>query len=243
MTKRIIIVGATSGIGMAVAQLFIQAGWKVGIAGRREEKLREIVASAPSQVVYRVIDICQEDAGKHLLDLIQQMGGLDYYFHASGIGKQNRSLEIPIEIATTETNVNGFVRMVDTAFNYFKENGGGHIGVISSIAGTKGLGTAPAYSATKRFNNTYIQCLVQLARMQKYPITFTDIKPGFVDTAILNPDRNYPMMMLVPKVAQSIFKALIHRKRKKIIDWRFALLVFFWRCIPDALWERLRISN
>lgn len=243
MTKKIIIVGATSGIGMAVAQLFIEAGWKVGIAGRREEKLREIAASAPSQVIYRVIDICDKDAGAHLLDMIQQMGGLDYYFHSSGIGKQNTSLDLPIEIATTETNVTGFVRMVDTVFNYFKENGGGHIGVVSSIAGTKGLGSAPAYSATKRFNNTYIQCLAQLAHMQKYPITFTDIKPGFVDTALLNSESNYPMMMSVPKVARSIFKALITKKRKKIIDWRFTILVFFWKCIPDAVWERLRISN
>lgn len=243
MNKRIIIVGATSGIGMAVAQLFIEAGWKVGIAGRREDKLREVAAINPSQVVSRVIDICQEDAGEHLLDMIQQMGGLDYYFHASGIGKQNSSLGLPIEIATVETNATGFVRMVDTVFNYFKENGGGHIGVISSIAGTKGLGSAPAYSATKRFNNTYIQCLAQLAHMQKYPITFTDIKPGFVDTAILNSERNYPMKMQVPEVAHSIFKALINKKRKKIIDWRFAFLVFFWKCIPDALWEKLRISN
>lgn len=243
MTKKIIIVGATSGIGMAVAQLFIEAGWQIGIAGRREDKLIKIASCAPSQVIYRVIDICKEDASERLLDLIRQMDGLDYYFHASGIGKQNSILELPIEIATTETNVTGFVRMVDTAFNYFKENGGGHIGVISSIAGTKGLGAAPAYSATKRFNNAYIQCLAQLAHIQKYPITFTDIKPGFVDTAILNPEKNYPMMMKVPEVAQSIFKALIKKKRKKIIDWRFAILVFFWKCIPDRLWERLRISN
>ena len=49
--------------------------------------------------------------------------------------------------------------MVDTAFMYFKKNGGGHLAVISSIAGTKGLGVAPAYSATKRFQNTYIDAL------------------------------------------------------------------------------------
>jgi len=85
--------------------------------------------------------------------------------------------------------------------------------------------------------------LAQLAHIQKYPITFTDIKPGFVDTAILNPEKNYPMMMKVPEVAQSIFKALIKKKRKKVIDWRFAILVFFWKCIPDRLWELLRISN
>ena len=100
-------------------------------------------------------------------------------------GYQNRNLEPEIELNTARTNVEGFIRMVTAAFDYFKKTKKGHIAVISSIAGTKGLGVAPAYSATKRFQNTYIDALAQLARMQHLNIRFTDIRPGFVATDLL----------------------------------------------------------
>ena len=136
----------------------------------------------------------------------------------------------------------GFTQMVDYAWAYFKGQGGGHIAVISSIAGTKGLGAAPSYSASKRFQNTYIESLSQLARMQKLPITFTDIRPGFVKTDLLKSD-HYPLLMQPDKVARQIVSALMKRKRCVIIDWRYRLLVFFWRLLPSALWERLPIHN
>ena len=113
-------------------------------------------------------------------------------------GFQNPELDIDIELNTTRTNVEGFTRMVDTAFDYFKQHGGGHLAVISSIAGTKGLGIAPAYSATKRFQNTYIDALEQLSHLQKLNIRFTDIRPGFVATALLGDGKHYPMLSHYP---------------------------------------------
>lgn len=110
---------------------------------------------------------------------------MDLFFLSSGIGSQNPDLKPEIELNTARTNVEGFTRMVTAAFNHFKTQGGGHIAVISSIAGTKGLGIAPAYSATKRFQNTYIEALAQLSRMQHLNIHFTDIRPGFVATDLL----------------------------------------------------------
>ena len=129
-----------------------------------------------------------------------------------------------------------------TAFNYFKENGGGQLAVISSIAGTKGLGAAPAYSATKRFQNIYIDTLDQLARMEKLPIIFTDIRPGFVKTDLLKNDK-YPMLMSPSYTAEQIVKAISRKKRRAIIDWKYAILVFFWKLIPDWIWVRLPIRN
>ena len=96
---------------------------------------------------------------------------------SSGIGKQNLSLQPDIELQTAAPNVSGCMRMVNAAYHYFEQHGKGHIAVISSIAGTKGLGSAPAYSATKRFQNTYIDALDQLAHMKKLNISFTDIRP------------------------------------------------------------------
>lgn len=146
-------------------------------------------------------------------------------------------------IVTLETNGTGFTRMVTTAFHYFRKQGKGHIAVISSIAGTKGLGVAPSYSATKRFQNTYIDALEQLAHMQKMDITFTDIRPGFVATAILNDHKHYPLLMHPEKVANSIVEGLYRRKRILVIDWKFCILVFFWKLIPSYIWKRLPIRN
>ena len=165
------------------------------------------------------------------------------YFHSSGIGYQNARLDADIELNTLETNGTGFTRLVGTAFRYFREKGRGHIAVISSIAGTKGLGVAPAYSATKRFQNTYIDALEQLATMQKLNIRFTDIRPGFVATSLLNDGKNYPMLMKTPYAAKLIVKALKRNKRIAVIDWKYSILVFFWKLIPRCIWKRMKVKN
>ena len=99
--------------------------------------------------------------------------------------------------------------MVTAAFRYFARQGNGHIAIISSIAGTKGLGAAPAYSATKRFQNTYLDALEQLACMQHLSIRFTDIRPGFVATGLLNDGKHYPMLMNTAYVARKLSQPCI----------------------------------
>lgn len=241
--KRIVIVGATSGIGLEVARGFIREGWRVGVAGRRGEVLEQLRAEAPEQVATEVIDILTENAPEHLLRLIAKLGGMDVYLHASGIGSRNTDLRPEIEIATMRTNGEGFVRMITAAFGWFRTQGGGHIAAISSIAGTKGLGSAPAYSATKRMQNTYLDALAQLARMEGVAIRFTDIRPGFVATPLLHDGGHYPMLMRVEPVAARIIEAIKHQRRRVVIDRRYAVMVFFWRLIPQGLWERLKIRT
>ena len=241
--KRIVIVGATSGIGREVARQLLRRGYRIGVAGRRETALQELKAEAPQQVACHKLDVTANDAPARLLALVEELGGMDVFLLSAGIGKQNAALQPGIELATAETNVLGFIRMVDTAYAYFREKGGGHLAVISSIAGTKGLGAAPAYSATKRFQNTYIEALAQLARMQRLNIHFTDIRPGFVDTDLLGDDKKYPLLMSPTKVATSIIRAIERRKPVCIIDIRYRILVFFWRLIPRFLWERLPVKN
>lgn len=224
--QKAIIIGATSGIGQEVARILVQQGWHIGIAGRREEALHALQATAPDRIVTEQLDVTEETATLHLHNLIKKLGGIDLFFLSSGVGHQNRDLQPDIELNTARTNVEGFTRMVTAAFNYFKEKGSGHIAVISSIAGTKGLGVAPAYSATKRFQNTYIEALAQLARMQHLDIHFTDIRPGFVATDLLKSGK-YPMLMKADRVAQHIIKALREKRRVVVIDGRYRVLVFF----------------
>lgn len=242
-TKRAVIMGATSGLGYEVARLLLADGWKLGVAGRREENLRKLQSEFPEQVCIKAIDVKDSNSDKALLALIDELGGMDMYFHSSGIGYQNARLDADIELNTLETNGTGFTRLVGTAFRYFKEKGKGHIAVISSIAGTKGLGIAPAYSATKRFQNTYIDALEQLAGMQKLNIRFTDIRPGFVATSLLNDGKNYPMLMKTPYAAKLIVKALRRNKRVAVIDWKYSILVFFWKLIPRCIWKRMKVKN
>ena len=237
--KRIIIIGATSGIGREVAKLYIARGWQVGVAGRRTDELENLRQEAPQQVYTETIDVTHDDAPTRLQSLIDKVGGMDIFLLSSGIGKQNPTLEADIELRTAATNVTGFMRMTMTAFHFFEKQGYGHIAAISSIAGTKGLGIAPAYSGTKCFQNTYLDALDQLAHMNGLNICFTDIRPGFVATPLLKDD-NYPLLMKAPDVAAQIVKGIDCKKRTLIIDWRYRILIFFWRLIPRCIWLRLK---
>lgn len=234
--KRAIVVGASSGIGHEVAKILMEQGWTVGVAARRTELLQEIGADAIER-----IDVTTDEATEALQRLIGQLGGMDLFFYASGIGKQNRELTADIELATVQTNGMGFTRMIGEAYRYFAKQGSGHIAAITSIAGTKGLGPAPSYSATKAMQNVYLQALEQQARSRKLNIRFTDIRPGFVDTALLSGDFHYPMMLRPEKVAKEIVNAINHCEHIRVIDWKYRILTAMWRRIPRFIWRRIKI--
>lgn len=241
--KTAIIVGATSGIGLEVARVLASKGWTLGLAGRREERLVEIAKELPQVKCFRKIDITQPDATSILQGMIDELGDINLYFHSSGIGYQNPDLEEDKEMRTTETNVVGFTRMVTFMFHYFAEHSelNGHIAAISSIAGTMGLGAAPAYSSTKRYQSQYLECLQQLANMKKYNIHFTDIRPGFVTTDLLTD--SYPMQLQATQVAKEIVYAIEHKKSVRIIDWKYRILVALWRLIPRCIWVKLKVAT
>ena len=241
MNKTAIIVGASSGIGLEVAKLLLADGWHLGVAARREEPLLELKEKAPQRVEVMTIDVTKPDAGERLQSLIERLGGMDLYFHASGIGRQNRALAEDIELRTMETNAVGFTRMIGAAYRYFAERGAGHIAAITSIAGTKGLGPAPAYSATKALQANYLQALEQQAHQRGLNIRFTDIRPGFVDTALLNDSFPYPMVMRPEKVARDIVRSVYRHRHVRVIDCRYRILTFFWRLIPRWIWRRFKL--
>ena len=215
MIKRAIVIGASSGIGFEVARLLLQDGWKVGVAARRMDLLQNVGnVDAAEQ-----IDVNDPQATEQLREMISQLGGMDLFFYAAGIGK-----------------------MIGEAYRYFAEKGEGHIVAITSIAGTKGLGPAPAYSATKAMQNVYLQALEQQAHARGLNIYFTDIRPGFVDTPLLKGDYHYPMLMKPDMVAQKIMGAIKHKKHISVINWKYRLLTMFWRRIPRFIWRRLRLG-
>lgn len=243
---RAIIIGATSGIGREVARSLANRGVALGIAGRRAERLEELVAEFGSERIFTaVMDVREESATEALDSLIRKVGAPDLLLYASGIGKQNPELNEEVECQTVLTNSLGMVRIVDHFLNYVKREPRynakhkAHIAVITSVAGTMGMGSAPAYSATKSMQSSYLVALAQHARMEHMPAIFSDIRPGFVATEILNPEKRYPMLISVERAAEHILRGLRHRRRIITFDWRFKLLTLFWRLIPRCLWERI----
>lgn len=240
-SRRAIIMGASSGMGFRIAEIFLEKGWQLGVAARREELLLSLKENHPDKVVTASIDVNDAKAGELLLQMTEQMGGIDLYFHVSGIGKQNMELQQDVELSTVETNGTGFTRCITTMFNHMAGHGGGQIAAISSIAGTKGLGAAPSYSATKAFQNTYLEALEQQASMRHLNIRITDIRPGFVATPLLGDDPHYPMLMDTERTAQEIVRAVLRQKHVRVLDWRYRILTPLWRLIPRWLWRRLNI--
>ena len=258
MKKRAIVMGATSGIGQEVAKLLAANGYEVGIAGRREERLVQMAQATPGIVTHRQIDVTKEEAPTELHKLIEELGGMDLYFHSSGIGWENVALDADKELKTVETNGVGFVRMVSAAYNWFAEQKAdeakqraegdeqkasdkerkARIACITSIARTRGLGAAPAYSATKRMQAHYLECLSQQARMRHLNIGITDIRPGFVATDLIA-GSHFPLQLKAEDVARTIVRAIERGSEVVTIDWRYRLLVAAWQLIPRWLWVRL----
>lgn len=237
--KRIIIMGATSGIGLAVAEKLARSGHRVGVAGRKIEILAALQKKFPENVVWEEIDITHENAPVLLYKLIKKLGGMDTYFHVAGIGYENKYLSEKEEIATVETNVVGFTRMLDAAFVYFRDNKQpGHIAAVTSVAGTRGIGEIASYSASKSFGQTYLEALEQLAHLQGLQIKFTDIRPGWIRTPLLNPDEEYPITMKLSYAGPLIIKSLNRRRTVNYIDWRWGLMAKLMKAVPRCLWVR-----
>lgn len=240
--KRIVIMGASSGIGLTMAEMLASRGVPVGLAARRIEPLLQLKGRCPDNVTVKSIDITQSDAPVKMLQLIEALGGMEIYIHVAGIGYENLSLDPDREAEIVETNATGFARMIDTAYRYMRNNGiAGQIAAVTSVAGTKGIGRLSAYSASKSFDQAYLTALQQLAYTERSGIRFTDIRPGWTHTPLLIPGVKYPMEMDVRYVAVEALRAIVKKKRVAVIDWRWNMVVGLWRLIPDSLWVRMNI--
>lgn len=230
-------------MGMRVASDFARFGWRVGVAARREDKLKELKALYPGRVEYITMDVAAQDAVERFYKLIELIGGMDYMLYAAGCGFRNPELDEASDERTIATNVLGFTKIVNAAYKYYKATANvhpGHIAAITSVAGTKGIGNSATYSASKRYQWNYLQAIDQLAHQQHVNVRITDIRPGFVDTALL--DRKYPLEMTVDYIAPRLEKAVLHAPRVKVIDSRWAVVTALWKMIPDCCWRRLQLD-
>lgn len=239
--RRVIIIGASSGIGRALAVLYASAGYRVGITGRRQDLLKDLANEFPEQMCWECFDVMSNDNLQHLQILIAKLGGMDLLIYNAGYGEISERLDPVIEQQTIGTNVNGFAAIVQFGYNYFLEKGAGHIAATSSIAALAGNRLAPAYSASKSFMSVYMEGLwmkVRRLRKKGIHIFITDIQPGFVQTKMAKgPGRFWEAP--AEKAAAQIFTAIETKKFRVYITKRWVLIAFLLRIIPARLLRRL----
>lgn len=243
--KRIVIIGASSGLGARIATDFAAAGWRVGIAARRADRLKDIKALYPGQIEYLEIDVTAQDAVEKFYNLIELIDGMDILLYAAGVGFCDPELDLVKLNDTLQTNVVGYARILAAAYKYYRNTANlhtGQIAAITSIAGTRGIGISAAYSSSKRFQQMFMDSLEQLAYTQRVNVKFTDIRPGFIRTGLLDEKRDYPMIMSVDYVCPKIEEAMLRRKRRVTIDSRWKVVVGLWRLIPRCLWKRINLK-
>lgn len=244
LNKKMIIVGATSGIGKELAKQYIQNDWLVGITGRRNDLLNEIQEQYPDHVLTECFDVRGNDNITHIQSLIKKLGGLDLLIYNSGFGDPSLTLEWELDKITYETNVKGFIEIVHYIFNYFLQQGHGHIAATSSLASIRGNSWAPAYSASKAFMSVYMEGLhmkaKKIARKSKSreTIFITDIQPGFVNTKQAKGNGQF-WVAPVEKVSRQIRNAIEKKKWRVYVTRRWWLIAQLMKWAPGWLYHRV----
>ena len=236
--KRIIIVGATSGIGRKLAELYAAAGNIVGITGRRKELLDEIENMFPGKIKTESFDVTENENIQRLTSLIQKIGGLDILVYSSGIGELSKGVDWEIDKLTVDTNVNGFIEIANWAFNYFINQGHGNMAVISSIAANRGNSWAPAYSASKAFQSNYFEALAIKTKKMKKDIGIICIEPGFVNTKMAKGNKRFWVVPL-EKAAKQIMAGIEKKKQKVYVSKRWWLVARLMRLTPFWLYKKI----
>lgn len=237
--QKVIIIGATSGIGRELARIYAGAGNLVGATGRRQDLLYSLQLEYPNQLITECFDVTGSHNISHLEALIRKMDGMDLFIFSSGYGDHSEQLDWTIDRQTVAINVNGFAEMVNYAFNYFVRQGHGHLAGISSIASIRGNDGAPAYGASKAFQSVYLEGLYMKARKLRSGIFVTDIQPGFVDTAMAKAPNKF-WIAPVPKAARQIVKAIGKKKWRVYITHRWWLIAKLLKWAPGFLYHRAR---
>ncbi len=236
--KKVIIIGATSGIGRELALLYLADEWEVGVTGRRENNLIELKTRYAHKIHTASFDVMGTENTFQLQKLITEMRGIDLLIYNAGIGDPSPNLLWEIENKTTKTNVSGFVEIVSYAFNYFVEKGQGQIAVVSSMAALRGNSWAPAYSASKAYVSTYAEGLNIKAKKLKKDIVITDLKPGFIGTKEAKGNKRF--WVASPHTAALQMKQAIDaKKRHAYIPKRWWPVAQLMKVLPYFIYRRL----
>src|ERR1051325_5903285 len=183
--KNAIVIGASSGIGRALAKVLASHGYNVGLTGRRVNLLQDVAGEIGTTTYVKAMDVSMPDeAMRGLRELIAEMKDVELFVINAGTGSVNPDLEWEPEHATIAVNVEGFTATTNVAVSHLQARGSGCLVGISSIAAIRGNPAAPAYGASKAFMSNYLEAMRYRFAVRKLPVAVIDVQPGFVDTAM-----------------------------------------------------------
>lgn len=237
----VIVIGATSGIGKALVELYASKGYTVGATGRRKELLDELQRAYPTNLHTKAFDVLGDDSTDRLQELIDEMGGyIDLAIISAGVGHINRTLDWELECITAQTNVMAFTRLAGYLYAHFKMQGKGQLAAISSIASIRGIDLCPSYSASKAYMAIYLEALRRKSVKEKNrSIRVSTILPGFIDTAFLGDSTPSFWLADVHATARQIARGLKRKRRKIYVPYRWKWVAMLLRRMPSGLYERL----
>lgn len=236
--KKAIVVGATSGIGRALALALGARGYAVGVTGRREDRLTELLAELPAGSEAAAMDVTElADARRGFDALAARMGGVDLVVLSAGTGHTDEAESWDHVRETVETNALGFAALADAAYRHFETRGHGQLVGITSVAAVRESGLAPAYHASKAFAARYLAGLRHRAVKSDVSVVVTDVRPGFVDTAMAKSEGLF--WVATPERAASQIVAAIEKQRSVVyVTKRWRGVAALLATLPGMLYRR-----
>jgi len=240
--QRVIITGASSGIGAALAQCYAQQGAVLGLIARRQSELESLAAPFSGPVRIYPADVRDATAMQAAAaDFIARHGSPDIVIANAGVSTGTLT-EFPEDLASfqdvIDINVVGMVKTFQPFIAAMRTAGRGSLVGISSVAGYRGLPGAAAYSASKAAAISYLESLrVELAPSGVKVIT---ICPGYIDTP-LTAGNPYPMpFLLSPDAAARKIAAIVARSKSfAVIPWQMAIVARLMHVTPRWLYDRV----
>ncbi|WP_168701234.1 SDR family oxidoreductase [Gordonia paraffinivorans] len=242
--QKILITGASSGLGEGMARRFAARGRALGLAARRLERLETLAAElrpSAAQVAVTPLDVTDLDAVPVAFrKLADELGGLDRVIVNAGLGKGAPlgTGKAAANIETVQTNLVGALAQAEAALEIFREQNAGHLVLISSISGVHGLPKAQAaYSASKAGLTALGQGLQ--AEFAGSPITVSVIAPGYIETDI-NRGVKTSLMVDTDKGVDALVKAIEAEKSwAPVPAWPWTPIAAALRYLPLSLSRRL----
>lgn len=240
MSKKAVIIGATSGIGRALAVELHSRGYIVGATGRRKERLKELHSQLNDRIHTEYMDVTHLDEAKKQLDqLIKSISGCDIIVLNAGISSSQASTDRNVDVQVIDVNVRGFANLASYSFQQFEKQGFGQIVGISSIAGLFGWGLSIPYNASKAFVNTYLQGYRQKANHSDADITVSTIMPGFVKSEMTEGRDNLFWVASKEKASLQLADAIEQKKNIAYITKRWRLVAWLIKLTPNWMWSRM----
>ena len=243
----VVITGASSGIGQALARACLDRGWRVALVARRAQQLHDWLAlqtppPAPGQAAVYPADVCRpEQLSQAASDCLREMGVPDLVIANAGISlgvDTSQAEDIEVMRQVFETNVIGVAATFQPFIEPMRQRGHGRLVAIASVAGIRGLPGHAAYCASKAAVIRYAESL--RGELRASGVQVLTLSPGYVATPLTARNR-YPMPFLMPadEFAVRALQAIERGRRHAVIPWPMAWVAALMRLLPAALWDRL----